>query len=360
MEKVLSSIYYEASNPGGYSSAAKLLKAARLKIPTLTLKAVKEWLSGQLTYTLHKPARRKFTRNRIIVERYNEQWQADLVDMQEFAKANGGYRYILTVVDILSKYAYAVPLKNKKGETIKEAFVKLFKDHRPEKLQTDQGTEFVNQVLKPYLKKLNICFFTTKNVEIKCAVVERFNRTLKSRMFKYFTSKGHRKYIEILPQLMTAYNGSIHSTTKMRPCDVNETNEKVAFRNTYGVKTMRDLLKSQCKKPKLVAGEKVRIKHKFNPFDKGYYPNWTDHIYNVEKVIKGIKPLYKITSYDGQTVDKRFYPEELQKVSESIYRVEKVLKKRTVNGRPECFVKWLNYPASYNSWIPEADVQDIT
>jgi Integrase core domain/Chromo (CHRromatin Organisation MOdifier) domain len=360
MDSVLRKIYYDVHNPAGYSSAQKLLAAARLILPSLTLRQVQEWLSSQLTYTLHKPARRRFTRNRILVGQYNEQWQADLVDMQEFSRANNGYKYILTVIDLLSKFAYAVPLKSKSGPIVKDAFVKLFALNKPQKLQTDKGTEFKNKYLQPYLKSQFVDFFTTKNSDIKCAVVERFNRTLKGRMFKYFTARGTRRYVDVLDDLVDAYNKSKHRTTKMRPCDVNKRNEKVVFRNTYGVDTVMEMLVQREQKPRVKIGDTVRLKYDYNPFDKGYYPNWTDELYTVVKVIKGVKPYYVLKTSRGDLVDRRFYPEEIQKVNQPVFRVEKIVRRKIVDGKVLCLVKWLNHPSTENSWEPEEAIEDIS
>ncbi|RWS18941.1 hypothetical protein B4U80_00593, partial [Leptotrombidium deliense] len=136
--KLLKLIYYDPKNPGAFSTAEKLFEKAKLYSPTLTLNEVKEWLSGELTYTLHKPARRHFTRNRIIVEGIDEQWQADLVDMQQFQSENNGNKYILTVIDVFSKYAWAEPVKNKSSANVVKAFTKIFKDRIPFYLQTDK------------------------------------------------------------------------------------------------------------------------------------------------------------------------------------------------------------------------------
>src|ERR1700712_4630359 len=130
MESVLKKIYYDASHPAGFSTAENLFKAAKEELPNLNINEVKDWLSGELTYTLHKPIRRKFKRNPIIVEQIDQQWEADLVDMQEFdskirnrkKRLNSGYNYILTVIDVLSKYAWAVPLKDKRAISIVNAF----------------------------------------------------------------------------------------------------------------------------------------------------------------------------------------------------------------------------------------------
>jgi len=208
-EKVLKLIYYDEKNPAALSSAVKLYKAAKTVIPSITLEKVKEWLSGELTYTLHKPVKRNFVRNKIEVEKIDQQWEADLVDMQEFSRQNKSYKYILTVIDCLSKFAWVEPIKNKKPESVITAFERIFKSQRiPTYIRTDQGKEFVNQKFQKFLKSFNVKHFTSKNKTIKCAIVERFNRTFKSKMFKYFTSQGTKKYIDILDNLVTSYNSS--------------------------------------------------------------------------------------------------------------------------------------------------------
>src|SRR5882757_5874802 len=118
IENVLSSIYYDQSNPNSYSTANKLYRASKEILPTITLKQVNDWLSGQFTYTLHKPVRRVFKRNPIVVECIDQQWEADLVDMQEYKGVNKGFNYILTVIDVMSKSAWAEPMKNKTGKCL--------------------------------------------------------------------------------------------------------------------------------------------------------------------------------------------------------------------------------------------------
>src|SRR5882757_266855 len=213
IENVLSSIYYDQSNPNSYSTAQKLYKAAKQELPSITLKQVKEWLSGQFTYTLHKPVRRVFKRNPIVVECTDQQWEADLVDMQEYKRVNKGNNYILTVIDVMSKYAWAEPMKNKTGKEMVLAFNRILdKNRKPFYLRTDQGKEFLNKEFKALLIQHKIHHFTSRNKDIKCAIVERFNRTLKGRMFKYFTAKGIRIWYNILDDLLTAYNNSKHSS----------------------------------------------------------------------------------------------------------------------------------------------------
>ena len=355
MEDELRKIYYDPENGASFSSVQKLYEAIKLKFPKASKSEVKNWLSGELAYTLHFPARKYFSRNRILVNHINEQWEADLVDLKELEKFNDNFKYILTVIDSFSKYAYAVALKSKTGNSLASAFKEIFKNKICFKLRTDRGTEFLNTNVQSLFKKHNIINFTSQNDSVKCAIVERFNRTLKSKMFKYFTAFGTRRYIDILDKLLRSYNNSIHRTIKMKPIAVNKNNELQVFKNIYGGVSMRQLIKN-VKAPTLKIGQKVRKKYNIGPLEKGYYPNWSDHIYTVDKSINEEIPLYHIKDYSGKPLKQRFYKEELQKVKENLYRIEKVIKTKVTKGKKQHFVKWLNYPDTFNSWVSDTDI----
>ncbi len=92
------------------------------------------------------------------------------------------------------------------------------------------------------------------------------------------------------------------------------------------------------------------------PFDKGYYPNWSDQVFTIEKVIKGDnQPVFVLKDYTGKVIQQKFYPQDLQKITENLYRIEKIIKTRTRNNKKEYFVKWLNYPDTYNSWVEDIE-----
>ena len=142
---------------------------------------------GQDTYTLHKPARRNFKRNRVIVRGIDEQWQMDLADMQSLKDYNDSYRYLLVCTDVFSKYAWIIPVKSKTGPALVEAFkVILSSGRKPHKIMTDQGTEFFNKSFQTLLKNEDIELFNTFN-ETKAPIVERVIRTFKTKMWRYFT-----------------------------------------------------------------------------------------------------------------------------------------------------------------------------
>jgi len=188
------------------------------------------------------------------------------------------------------------------------------------------------------------------------AIIERFNRTLKGKMFKYFTAKGTRKFIDILPELLKSYNGRVHRTIKLPPVKVTKENQAHVFENIYGAKSVRELLKKNItrkgKKNSNQTGDSVRISYPGKPFDKGYYPNWSDRVYEIKKKIpKTNKNVYKLNDELGNVSVRNYYPEEIQAISDQPYRIEKILKRRGRNNKIEYFVKWLNYPSEFNSWI---------
>ena len=213
MDSYLSSVYYNTKRSGGYGGVNRLYddvkKEGKFKI---SRKQIKEWLMKQDAYTLHKPVRRNFKRNRVIVGGIDKKWQMDLADMQSMQKFNDGYRYLLVCIDVFSKYAWVVPLKNKTGPSLVNAFkVTLSSGRKPEKIMTDQGTEFLNHHFRALMQNEDIELYNTYN-ETKASIVERLIRTLKTKMWRYFTANKTMRYIDILPDLVYSYNFSVHRT----------------------------------------------------------------------------------------------------------------------------------------------------
>ena len=177
---------------------------------------VENWQQS-LANELHKPIRRKFTRRRVYVNGIDEIWAADLVEMGKFSKWNNGVRYLLMVIDIFSKFGWIEPLKNKKGETVVKAFKNILKTGRkPQNLWTDNGVEFYNKDFKKLLEEEGINLYSTQNEE-KSSIVERWNRTIKNRLWKYFTVSNSPVYIDQLPVIVDKYNKSKHRSIKMTP-----------------------------------------------------------------------------------------------------------------------------------------------
>ena len=246
---------------------------------------IKEWLMKQDAYTLHKPIRRRFKRNRVIVGRIDQQWQMDLADMQSMQKFNNSYRYLLVCINVFSKYAWVVPLENKTSLSLVEAFKTILASGRkPEKIITDQGTEFFNKHFKALLKDEDIELYNTYN-ETKASVVERLIRTLKTRMWRYFTAKKTMRYIDTLPDLVYLYNHTIHRSIKRKPVDVTAKNKKQVWHTLYA---NHDEVKHP--KYKFKIGDQVRISKIKRTFDKGYLPNFSKEIFTMSKQVPHNRP----------------------------------------------------------------------
>lgn len=203
------------------------------------------------------------------------------------------------------------------------------------------------------LSENNIKFYTSENEDIKCAMVERFNRTLKMRMFRYFTHKSTSRYVDVLQDLVAAYNQSYHRTIKAAPVDVTMKNE-IEIRS----RTVRRHLPP---KWKFAVGDKVRITQARKVFRKGYLPGWTNEIFVVKSRVSTDPATYRVADYDGDVLAGKFYAEELQNVTETadtLYDIERVIKTRRRAGATEHLVKWVGYPDKFNSWVSDIIVRN--
>ena len=314
-----------------------------------TVQHVRPHLEKELAYTLHKPVRRRFPTLKVQVWGIDNQWVADLVEVQRLAKHNRGTRYLLTVLDVFSKYAWVEPLKDKTGRSPAQAWERVLKrahPRRPRQLQTDQGKEFYNRLFQQVLKKHHIHHFSTYG-DTKASVIERFNRTLKERLYRYLTAANTLKFVDVLPQVVQGYNASWNRSIQKAPQDVTPHNELQVWNQLYPERP------SQL--PKLKAGHRVRLSKQARPFQKGYLPGWTEEVFVVRRVLPGSVPTYKVEEFDGTLVEGTFYEPELQRVTvddDTLWRIEKVLKRRG----DQWYMQWKGWPRKYNSWIRRQDL----
>ena len=186
--------------------------------------------------------------------------------MQKFSKINKGYRYLLTCTDIFSKYAFVIPLKDKKGITIKNALQKIFNKRKPKFLWTDNGKEFYNNQVNDLLEKNNIKLYSTNNSEIKSSVIERFNRTFKNMMYKKFTENNNTIFYNIIDKLVNKYNNKYHRTIKMTPVEASKKINENKIKQIYNFEKTYKIAKFKI-------GDHVRISLNKNIFEKSYETN---------------------------------------------------------------------------------------
>jgi transposase InsO family protein len=334
--------YYQASQPGSYGGVRPLIRYTGAAV-----KSAKDWLSSQDAYTLHKPVRKHFPRRKTYAKGIGDLFQADLVDMQSLSRHNDGFRYILTCIDVFSKRAFAVALKDKRGSSIVGAFERIFLENTPNMLQSDRGSEFLNVEVQTLFRKYNIHHYWSFNDDIKAACVERFNRTLKTRMYRYMTYHHSNRWVDALDDLIRSYNTTFHRSIGMAPIEVTTDKQDEIARRLYPAKP----------KPvwKFELGDTVRISKYKHVFMKGYKSNWSDELFKIVIRYPTFPVTYGLHDLSGDEIKGRFYEYELQKVNKTddVYDVEKVIKTRRRNGKLEYFVRWKGYPKSFDSWTTD-------
>lgn len=390
---LLKKIYSTPGHEGSFSEPHKLRKILKKTYKkNVSLAGVKEWISTQRSYTYHKRVNYKFPTNPIVAGKIDGQWESDLMFLPDLAKRNDGYKIALVCVDVVSRFAWVEPLKTKHGEATTNAMQNIFKrssPRKPELLHTDAGKEFFNSHFKKLMTSKNIVhFITDTDSRQKAAIAERFNRTLKEKIYKFLDDNPHNsRYIDVLQDLVKSYNNTVHSAHAMKPIDVNHDSEGQALWNQYknywtdekdfervGVQrktkkkrylpalnftykgvTDRQLNEKRNSDKLLKPGALVRIAGKKHPFFKEYKGNWTEELFKISKVQKRHPNfVYQLTEYDGEAVKGIFYREELQKVQkppDRTWEIEKVLKTEKQKGRIRHFVKWFGYSDKYNSWV---------
>ena len=220
--------------------------------------------------------------------------------MQSLSRKNKGIKYLLCAIDLYSKYAFVISLKDKKGISIVNAFNKIIKqsNRKPNIIWVDQGGEFYNNVFEKYLSDNDIIMYSTYN-EGKSVVAGRFIRTLKNKLYKHMTATGKNVYYDVLDDVVNKYNNTKHSTIKMKPTDVGDNNKRV-YIDEHDEKDSRFKL-----------GDRVRISKLKNIFAKGYTPNWSSEIFIVDKINDIVPYTYNLKINDEEIIGS-FYDKELQ------------------------------------------------
>ena len=332
-------VYGTARSPGSFGSVQNLQRYSRA-----SNRAAKEFLAKQDAYTLHKPRRIRFPRRKTYSKGIADLYQADLVDLSTLAPFNDGIRYLLTCIDVFTKRAWAVPIRRKFGRDVAEAFEKILEEEKCNMLQTDKGSEFLNSTFQSMLKRHNVKFYTSENEDLKAAVVERFNRTLKTKMFRYFTHVNTKRYVDVLDDLLHSYNNTFHRSIGMTPSEVNVDNEDLVRTRLYP-------FKAKTQRWKYDVGDRVRMAIQRRPFRKGYLGEWTEEIFEIANRLPTAPVTYELRDLAGERIKGKFYEQEIQKVlkfDDERFDVERILKTRKRNGKIQYLVSW-----KFDSWVDE-------
>ena len=297
--------YLDPANPGALAGISGFLKNNKKQLKCFSKPTVKNELLKSNVYTQHISPNKKFIRRQVIIPHIDHTWQADLVDFQKIKYVNSHYNYLLTVIDCFSKKAWAEPIKFKRATDTYNAFKKIIEEsgRSPINLHVDGGLEFKGSC-KQYLESLNINIYITES-KMKASIVERFNRTIKEKMWRLFTANKNKKYVNFLDDLMSNYNNSYHRSIKNSPNSINKSNEKATFNNLYGFdfdKGSNEIITFQFN-----IGDYIRLVINKNLFAKGYTINWSDEVFLILKRQATSPPTYKIISLSGVVLTKTFY-----------------------------------------------------
>ena len=361
LHRYLERLYYDETAGGAYATPSKLWQEVRRRgyYTNVGLNRIEKFLNGLAPYTLFRPSRGKFPVPPVRVNEALEQFDMDLVDVSRQAEANDGTRFLLTAIDVFTKYGYAVPLQSKRGEEVAAAAADIFDDRQPRRVCTDRGSEFKSDPFQRSLRQRDIRHFYAGGSG-KCTVVERFHRTLKGRIARFQHHRNTERYVDHLQGIVEGYNKTYHRTIKRRPVDASDVaaREEV-YRSIYDPKPLPRPIPF-----KLAVGDKVRIPAERHPYLREHFQRWSEEIFEVtERWRQRNINMYKIKDCSNDQLVGSFYGPELTKVEgaeQQLYRIERVLDERVeANGVRMVRVKYAGYPERCAEWIPRRNMRPV-
>lgn len=372
LDAALSKIYYGFGKEGALQNTPqKLLTIARRRLPAqlrkrLSLQRLKVFLTRQPSYTVHRHIhRRSFPRRRIKISHRGQRFDADLLDLQDLKRQNKQYAYVLTVIDTFTKYLWGQPIKTKSGPEVAAALKDVFTAGlAPQFLYTDKGKEFLNSHVQDLLKQYNVVHRVCTSESYHCPFVERVNRTLKDKLFQAMTATTTQNWFDLLPRIISTYNKTVHSTTKMAPESITDDDTLQVFRNSY----LNHLPQNVKRVYKFKKGDYVRIAKAQTAFSRGYLPRFTWEIFQIADLVdtdSAQLPAYRLQDLNGTLIEHAlFYEPELSKVDaqlvhgpKAVFPIHEVLKRRTVNGKKELLVWWKGWPKDAAEWITDTQIR---
>ena len=353
IETTLEQVYYDLKSPASYAGIQKIFSEAKKRNPNIKLNDVIDYLHKERTYTLFKPRKKKFPRLKTIPWGLNTDWQCDLCNFESLSEENDDYKYLLVCIDTLSRKIYTAPALSTKSEDMVISFDKIFEKSQvlPHKIYSDSGVEFQAKKMLKYFKEKGIIKNVMYSPEFHAGLVERANRTIKERLYRYFSQNNTERWIDVVDQIVNGINNSVNRTIGMKPNSVTYKNAQKLWKRLY-----KDANTVE-KKPKYKIGDIVRITKAKGTFDKGYYPNFTDELFKIAVVNKTNPPSYRIIDLENSQIEGIFYEQELVKTTEdTTFRVAEILETRVRKGVKEHFVRWVGYSDKYNSWVKDNDL----
>ena len=366
--------YLTPSHPTAFSSPGVVYRYYDGQVPINTIKKVLQSIDA---YTLHREPRKPDQHNPFYSYQRRTNYQADLIDMSKLKYANSHYMYLLVIIDVFSRKLWVMPLKKKDSAAMVEALGHWLDEQDSEpgaatrlgrQLYTDRGKEFVARTVRALLKEHNFEHFTSRRGLYKAAVAERVNKTLQVKIYKYLSHTGKRRYVDVLPDLISSYNNAKHSTLEglFSPEEADRPENETVVREIHNRRyhAIMEKMEKTRKKRQFMRGDLVRIivtkGRKVGTESRAYTPFFSDQIYQVMAIKKRMPvPRYVLRSLATlETVPGSFYANELSKVFTRLFKVERVLKTRERDGRTIKLIKIQGLHESFNKWVDAEDEID--
>ena len=322
--------YKNPKHPIAFSSPIKIYDYYKGAVPLAKIKDALEYVKS---WTLHREFRSPRVDNPYYVYFRRRQFQADLIDMQALYRQNYGVRYLLVIIDSFSRKTWVLCLKHKRGKETAQAirlwYNAVLRNERPDTKRhfyTDRGTEFTNATVQHLAKRKKIGWIFAKNVK-KAAIVERVQKTLQVVLYKYLTDKKVKRYVDILPVIVSAYNNRKHSSLNNHsPNEADKPENEVRTRSIQFNRFARTLKKTRKKRrrekrrTKFAVGDRVRVrivpKSAVSTSRRAYLAKFKEEEFTVRKVKQRMPVImYLLTSVrTGRDIERGFYENELVRV----------------------------------------------
>ena len=268
----------------------------------------------EIVKEIFSPVIKKFQSIQIQTHYKDECWSIDLIDRSNLSKYNKNYKFIFTIIDNHTKYAWAIPLKDKSGKSTTTAIKNLIEKEKrkPHNICSDRGKEFYNTLFLHYLKEQNIQIYSTHS-DLKAVFVERFNRTLLDLIKEPMYIEGKGNWLNHLDAALDKYNNRVHGTTKMTPFEMsfNSTIRATATAASPNLIPNNDNNNHNNKLPKFQVVDFVRVPDKRNIYSKGYTTNWNRELFKIHSINKTNPVTYTLNDENGDIIQGKYYEQEL-------------------------------------------------
>jgi len=307
--KIVRDVFFNPDEVGSFSSLHGFLQNNKVK----NLRNLSDELHKLETYVLFQPVRKKYPTRKYLVYKYGHIWNIDLLDLSRFSrhKGNKGHRFCLTVVEALSRKAYAVGLRNKRANVVKEGFEKIIKEagYAPKLIHADRGNEWEGSFRK-YLDSLGTKMYHTFT-DKKAVLVERFQKTLRSKLYKVMHSNGNKDWLSHLDSVINSYNKTKHGAHGMIPDNIDKNNEDLVIHRLY--KSYATMKKNQ-KPPKFAVNDFVKLSRTKVLFEKSATNNYSLETFKIAKILPTVPWTYRLVDKEDNEVAGAYYQEQLIKV----------------------------------------------